>query len=256
MIRIALFTVICSVFPSSISLLADTLVLKNGTAVQGTFTGGSISAITFESNGSAKTYAVGDILSLTFQRTAPAKPPAEARPATQTSKPVDQGQTPAGPVTVNAGTRLMIRTQSSVQTGKSKTGDRFTATLEADLVVGGAVIAPRGSTVYGRVVEAFKARRVVGRAKLILELTDLMVNNQRYPLVSDQFGYEGERAGTLKKIVVGAAGGGVIGGSDGAEKGAAVGAGVAMLTKGRQIEIPAQSILEFRTLQPVTIQVR
>jgi hypothetical protein len=236
--------------------MADTLVLKDGAVVQGTFTRGTESAIIFESGGSAKTYPVTDIVSITFQRTAPAKPPAETMPATQTSKPADPSQTPTGPDTVNAGTRLMVRTQSSVQTGESKTGDRFTATLEADLVVGSAIVAPRGSTVYGRVVEASKAGRVVGRAKLVLELTDLMVNNQMYPLVSDQLGYEGERSGTLKKIAVGAIGGGVIDGSDGAEKGAAVGAGVAVLTKGKQIEIPAQSILEFRTLQPAIIQGR
>ena len=254
MARRALVIAICATFLPAISLLADTMVLKDGTVVQGKFLRGTESAIIFESGGSAKTYPVTDIVSITFQRTAPAKPSADATPATQPSKPGQPSQTPAGPVTVNAGTRLMIRTQTALVTGKTKTEDRFTATLESDLVVNGAVIAPRGSTVYGRVVEAFRAGRLVGRAKLVLELTDLMVDNQMYPLVSDQIGYEGERSGTLKKIAVGAASGGVINGSDGAKKGAAVGAGVAVLTKGKQIEIPAESILEFRTLHPGTIQ--
>jgi hypothetical protein len=89
---------------------------------------------------------------------------------------------------------------------------------------------------------------------LVLELTDIMINNQLFPLVTDQLGYEGERSGTLKKVALGAATGGVIDGSEGAGKGAAVGAGVAVLTKGRQIEIPAGAILEFRTVQPLTVQ--
>jgi hypothetical protein len=83
-----------------------------------------------------------------------------------------------------------------------------------------------------------------------------MVNNQLYPVVSDQLGYEGGRSGTLKKIALGAAAGGIIDGSSGAGKGAGIGAGVAVLTKGQQIHIPAGSILEFRTQQPITIQNR
>ncbi len=237
---------ICLVCMIAVSVSADTLVLKDGRVVQGQYTSGNSTSIKFSSGGVSVTYALEDISTLAFQRTRPAP----------VSTPSVTMQIPAtsGPVTVNAGTRLMIRTDTDIVTGKSKEGDRFTAKLESDMVVNGAVVAPRGSTVYGRVAKSKKARRIAGKAKLILELTDLMINNQLYPIVTDQLGYEGESSGTLKKLALGAATGGVIDGSSGAKTGLAVGAGVAVITKGKQIQISASSILEFRMVQPLTVQ--
>ena len=56
------------------------------------------------------------------------------------------------PVTVNAGTRLMIRTESVLNTGKIKKDERFTGVLEGNLVSGDVTIAPAGTKVYGKVV--------------------------------------------------------------------------------------------------------
>jgi hypothetical protein len=71
-------------------------------------------------------------------------------------------------------------------------------------VSGGVTAAPKGATVYARVVEAVKAKRIRGRAKLVIELTDVMLNDVLHPVVIDQLGYEGGRSGVLKKIVAGA----------------------------------------------------
>ena len=226
--------------------VADTLMLKDGRVLSGTYKKGTANAIEFESDGSIHTYPLESIISLTFQRSAPPSSP----PQGQVEAPAAANQ--GG--TINPGTKLMVRTETSLVTGKVKSGDRFTALLEADIVVGGKVIASRGSTVYGRVSESKKARRVAGVAKLVIELTDLMIAGQLYPLVTEQIGYQGERSGTLKKIALGAATGGVIDGSDGAGTGAAVGAGVAVMTKGKQIEIPAKSLIEFRITQPTQIK--
>lgn len=225
---------------------ADTLMLKDGRVLTGTYMSGTASTIVFESDGSSKTYPLSTVISVTFQRSEPA-------PAIQQS----QTKAPAASAlagTISAGTKLMVRTETALVTGQAKSGDRFTALLEADIVVGGNLIAARGSTVYGRVSESKKAKRVVGVAKLVIELTDIMIGGQLYPLQTEQIGYEGERSGTLKKVALGAATGAVIDGSDGAKTGAAVGAGVAVLTKGKQIEVPARSLLEFRMTQPVQIK--
>jgi hypothetical protein len=157
-------------------------------------------------------------------------------------------------ITINAGTQLMVRISTDLVTGQAKTGDRFTAFTEADLVAEGVIVAPKGTTVYGRVKEAKKAKRVVGVAKLSIDLTDIKIDDQMYPLVTEPVGYEGHKSGTLKKIALGAATGGVIDGSEGAGKGAAVGAGVAVLTKGKQIQIPAGSLLQFRLTQPLVVK--
>jgi hypothetical protein len=245
-----MYKAILGIVSGSIILMAivansDTLMLKDGRVLTGTFRSGTASSIEFEADGSTKTYPLGTITSVTFQRAAPVSGSQKSQAKASTAS-IQGG-------TINPGTRLMVRTETSIVTGKVKSGDRFTAILEADLVVGGNVIASRGSTVYGRITESKKAKRVVGIAKLVIELTDIMIGGQLYPLVTEQIGYEGQRSGTLKKIALGAATGGVIDGSDGAGKGAAVGAGVAVLTKGKQIEIPAKSLIEFRITQALQI---
>ena len=219
---------------------SDTLKLKDGRALEGTFQGGSASVLKFEMNGKVQDIPVETVLSLTFKKVQPPPPPAPA-PAAQTS----------GPVMVNAGTRLMIRMENTLDTGKTKSGERFTCALEADLVVNGVLVAPRGSAVYGKVIESVKAKRVRGKAKLLVELTDIMIKGQLQPIVSDQLGYEGDRSGTLKKLGAGAAIGAIAGD---AGKGAAVGGGLAVLTKGKQIQIPAGTLLEFRLAQPLSVK--
>ena len=70
----------------------------------------------------------------------------------QQAPPPTQVQTQAAPtkVTVPAGTRILIRMVDSVDSSKQQVGHRFTARLETNLQVGDVVVAPRGTTVYGR----------------------------------------------------------------------------------------------------------
>ena len=60
-------------------------------------------------------------------------------------------------VTVPAGTRILIRTIDALDSSKQKAGYRFTASLETNLQSEDLVVAPRGSTVYGRLAEASSA---------------------------------------------------------------------------------------------------
>jgi len=223
----------------------DTLKLKDGRVLEGYFQGGSASVIKFELNGKIQDIPVETVMSLTFKG-----------PAKQTAPPAPPPPKAAysGPVTINAGTRLMVRMGNSLDTGTTKSGERFTAALEADLVVNGTLVAAKGSQVYGKVLESVKAKRVRGRAKLIFELTDIKIRGQLQPIVTDQMGYEGDRSGTLKKVGAAAGVGAIIDGGSGAKKGALVGGGLAVLTKGKQIQIPAGTLLEFRFQQPLTVK--
>jgi len=143
-----------------------------------------------------------------------------------------------------------VLTEYNLDTGSTKSGERFTCVLEADLAVNGVVLAPKGSQVYGKVLESMKAKRVRGKAKLLVELTDIKIKGQLQPIVSEQLGWEGDRSGTLKKLGAGAVVGGVAGD---AGKGALVGGALAVLTKGKQIQIPAGTLLEFRLAQPLSV---
>ena len=194
--------------------------------------------------GKTQDVPVETIASLTFGKVQTTQaPPPQPKPAA-----------PSGPVVVNAGTRIMIRTQDLLDTGQTKTGARFTCVLEANLVANGVVVAQKGSKVYGKVVESRKAKRVRGTAKLVVELTDLEIKGQLQPIVSEQVGYEGDRQGTIKKVGAAAGVGALIDGGEGAGKGAVVGLGLAVLTKGKQISIPAGTLFEFRLAQPLTLQ--
>jgi hypothetical protein len=168
-------------------------------------------------------------------------------------------------ITVPAGTRILIRMIDSIDTTKQKAGFRFTASLETNLQAEDVVVAPRGTTVYGKLLSAESAGRMKGSSELTLELTDIMINNTAYPLLTSTYEIKGKGEGgnTAKKVVGGAGLGALIGGIAGGGKGAGIGAlvGVAGGTaiagskKGQQLSIPSETLLEFRLEQPVALPV-
>jgi hypothetical protein len=168
-------------------------------------------------------------------------------------------------ITVPAGTRILIRMIDSIDTTKQKAGFRFTASLETNLQAEDVVVAPRGTTVYGKLISAESAGRMKGSSELTLELTDIMINNTAYPLLTSTYEIKGKGEGgnTAKKVVGGAGLGALIGGIAGGGKGAGIGAlvGVAGGTaiagskKGQQLSIPSETLLEFRLEQPVALPV-
>ncbi|HXZ80751.1 MAG TPA: hypothetical protein VEG30_12525 [Terriglobales bacterium] len=166
-------------------------------------------------------------------------------------------------VTVPAGTRILIRMIDSVDSSKQQTGYRFTASLETNLQVEDMVVAPRGTMVYGRLTTAKAAGRMSGGAELTLELTDIVINGTANPLLTSTYELrsKGKGSKTAKRIVGGAGLGALIGGIAGGGTGAAIGvvagaaAGttVSAATKGTQVSVPSESLLEFRLEQPVTL---
>lgn len=180
---------------------------------------------------------------------------------------VGQGQTQAATskVAVPAGTRILIRMVDPVDSSKQKVGYRFTANLETNLQVDDVVVAPRGSTVYGRLANAKSAGNVSGGAELTLELTDIVINGTAYPLLTSSYevASQGQGSKTAKRVVGGTGLGALVGGLAGGGKGAAIGAGagaaagttVSAASKGKQVSVPSESLLEFRLEQPASLPV-
>jgi hypothetical protein len=168
-------------------------------------------------------------------------------------------------ITVPAGTRVLIRTVDPIDSSKQKKGYRFTATLETNLMAEDTVIARRGTTVYGQLTDASSAGRMKGSSELVLELTDILINGTSYPLLTSTYEVKGKGEGgnTTKKVLGGAGLGALIGGLAGGGKGAGIGAlagagagtAVAASKKGEQLQIPSESLLEFRLEQPVALPV-
>lgn len=249
----------------SISASADTLQLKDGRVVQGRFLGGTQASVQFESNGKIDLYDVDQVISITFtgapsasSEMRPIPPRREADDRVANSQRGDSG------LMVPAGTSLLVRMIDSVDSDKNHIGDRFRASLEQDLAVDGVVVARRGSDVYGRLAEAKESGRFEGKAQLKLELTDILINSRVQPIISGDYEVSGSSRGadTAKKVGVGAIAGTVIGAIAGGGKGAAIGAGVGagagaavqVMTKGEQVHVPSETLLDFRIAQPFTVQ--
>ncbi len=177
---------------------------------------------------------------------------------------VPQTQT-SSKITVPAGTRVLVRMVDGVDSSKQKVGYRFTANLETNLQVDDTVVAPRGTTLYGRLVNAKSAGNMKGGAELTLELTDIVINGTAYPLLTSTYEVrsQGQGSKTAKRVVGGTGLGALIGGIAGGGKGAAIGAGagaaagttVSAATKGKQVSVPSESLLEFRLEHPTSLPV-
>ena len=250
------------------SAMADTLQLRDGRVIQGRFVEGNQSYITIISDNRTQQYPVDQVLSITFtpapapQAAASAPSPAPAQSALSSTNATTANSGPG--VTVPAGTSLLVRMIDGVDSNSNHVGDRFQASLEQDLVVNGELVAARGADVYGRLGEAKEVGRFGGKSELRLELTQLMAGKQLQPIVTGDYEVSGASRGgdTAKKVGGGAVLGAIVGAIAGGGKGAAVGAGVGagagatvqVLTKGEQVRVPSETLLEFRLEQPFTFQ--
>jgi len=166
-------------------------------------------------------------------------------------------------ITVPAGTTILVRMLDTVDSSKNPPGSRFTATLETNLVVGDRVVVPKGNTVYGRLSEAKQAGRATGSSELQLELTDIVVGGTAYPLLTSDYQVKGSSSGkrSAKRLLGGAGLGAVIGGIAGnAGMGAAIGATAgavgSVAQKGKSVNVPTETLLEFRLQQPASLPAR
>lgn len=252
-----------------LSARADTLELKNGSRIEGTFRGGTDTEISFQVASSMQKYNLADVASVNFDsdRTAsdlPARP--ESSFASEPRTTERSGARTPELVTIPAGTRISVRTIDRIDSSENQVGDRFKASLEEALVVDGNIVVPKGADVYGRLAEAKKSGTFTGKSELQLELTGIVVNEQTIPLVTGEYELKGKSKGasTAKRTIGGAALGGIIGALAGGGKGAAIGAGVGggvgagseIITKGDQVKIPSETLLDFTLEQEVSIPAR
>jgi len=248
---------------------ADTLELKDGRVLQGKYLGGTQAVLRFEVNGEVQTFPTHDLVALTFTRNsggaapATAPPPDTQAPPPAAAPPAAANSYAGGDVNIPAGQSILVRMIDGVDSSKNRVGDLFHASLETDLNVNGVLVARKGSDVYGRLASADKGGTFSGRSELQLELTRMVIDGKDYPLVSSDYNVQGKSRGSdsAKKVGGGAVAGAIIGAIAGGGKGAAIGAaagggagaGVQILTKGQQVKVPSETLLEFRLQQPLTV---
>lgn len=203
--------------------------------------------------------------------TAPVTPVSQQVAQAENTPPPPPAAPPAPPqpvvkdVTIPAGTVIPIRITEALDTKTAQTNDAFHGALAADLGVQGVIALRRGAPVVGRIVDAREAAHFKGQALLSLELTEIQRGGQKITVVTNPYTKEGAGRGknTAVKAGGGAAFGAIIGALAGGGKGAAIGGlagaaagtGVNAATRGEQVVIPTETLINFQLQSPITIRV-
>lgn len=182
-------------------------------------------------------------------------------------------------VMVPAGSTVKAMVTSPLSSAYTSTGQTVALALNNDYYYDGNLIAPAGSTVYGTVIEASKAKRGSINGKLCVRFTQIYTPyGTQIPIsaviktndmsgvliggtkldVTKEYAKDltvGSAAGALSGVVFGALAGGDVG--KGAALGTAVGAGgglvKSVIDKGNDVEIPANAAIDLVLTQPITV---
>ena len=245
---------------------ADTLELKNGQTVDGTFIGGDTRTIRFlDSSGNVATYSVADVARISFvsgatAAVAPAPAPAP-RPAPAASRATSApAPRAASGVTIPAGTVVTVRMIDAIDSDVTGEGERFRASIDDPIVVDNQVVIPRNSDATVQVVRVEQSGRISGSDEVSLKLFDITVNGRPYEIASNyaevKTGGKGKSTAKTTAVTtgVGAALGAIFGGGKGAAIGAGAGAGTGVAVsagRGKRLRIPSETRLDFVLRAPL-----
>src|ERR1035438_8406603 len=255
--------VIGLVCATGLLLSADTLVLRNGATVQGTYLGGDARQVRIDQNGDVRSYDIGQVQSVIFSEAGyqPPPPPRESREADR-DRNRDRDQRQAG-ITIPVDTTVTILMIDSVNSETSRLGEIFRATLDEPVYAGGQEVIPRGADVLTKLVEDQQSGRIQGRTVLTLALSTITVNGRPVDVTSTDVKTESSSRGarsakviggtTALGAILGGVGGGGKGAAIGAGSGAVVGTGAEVLTGGQKVRIPSETRLTFRLQSPAQL---
>ena len=187
-------------------------------------------------------------------------PPSSGRPTTTANTTPTEVNSSAYGV-IPAGQELDVRLGTTLSSKTAKVEQRFEATTVADVTQNGTALIPAGSMVRGVVSGVDPAGRLDRAGSLTLSFDEMTVRGRTYPTramatnVFESGGLREEKGTAGIGAGAGAILGGVLGGLKGAILGAVIGAGGAIAaTEGKDIELPAGSIIRIRLDSPVSIR--
>ena len=193
-----------------------------------------------------------------------------SRPAIIPMQPSpNRGFTGPKVVYIDQNTLIPIRIKGEINTKTATANDTFHATTASAVLQNGYTVIPTGTPVTGRVVEAKAAGHFTGMAELTLELTSLRLNTPSgaqdvsivtTPLSSKTSGRGANTAaktggGAAVGAIVGALAGGGTGAAIGAASGGALGAGTNAVTRGKEIDLKPEQLLQFHTGSPLDVTI-
>jgi hypothetical protein len=245
---------------TTLFLNADTLILRNGDRVEGTFIDGGNHAVRFAVGSQINSYSLTDIESIRFGSgqtsdappagisQAPNRQPSGYTPAPgpaavaatptppQSSPPSASGAAApvsappaAGPTNLQipAGTQIVVRLIDDVNSERDNVGETYRASVDQNVILNGQTAIPRGADATVALVDSQKSGKLEGKTVLTLDLKYIAIEGQTYDLATTGVAEaSGSRGARSAKVIGGAAAlGAIIGAAAGGGKGAAVGAG-------------------------------
>jgi hypothetical protein len=230
---------------------ADTLQLKSGNTLSGTYMGGTGRELRFAVSDQVKTYRVDEVQSITFGDA----PQAATTPAQR------NGFVSPTPM-VAADTKVAVRLIDPIDSKKDHVGQTFRASLDRPLyAVNGTLFAPPGTDCLVVLVEQQQAGHFTGQTQLSVALQSITIDNQTIDLAStlqreasaSQGGRSAATIGGAASLgaVIGALAGGGTGAAIGAGSGAAAGTLTRVLLSGPRVRIPAETRLQFALRQAI-----
>jgi hypothetical protein len=167
----------------------------------------------------------------------------------------------SGQSAIPAGHEIDVRLMTELSSDNAQVEDRFEATTVVDLYRGNEVLIPAGSVVRGVVSSVNRASRTDRKGSLTVSFDQITVNGRSYPMrgtvtqAIESEGIRGEAARIGAGSAVGAIIGGIIGGVKGALLGVLIGGGGTIAaTEGKDVTLPAGTILRVRFDQPPGIR--
>lgn len=261
-------SVLCSCGKSPTEGKSATVVMNDGTQAAGTVVSASASEIRLlEADKQTHTIPMAQVRSIQYQdAAAPAPASADAGDASH----ADHFHPDGSAITTKtfelpAGTKVSVRNEEAIDSGKAVEGQTFPAEVTRDVLDSASdVVIPHGSNAQ-IVIRSASGGKINKASDLILDLASISVDGQEYAVSTADVVKKGRPGvganrrtgifaggGAAFGAVIGAIAGGGKGAAIGAASGAGAGTATEIATKGR-IKIPVESILTFRLDQPLQI---
>jgi len=265
---------------SAADLPRATVVLRDGTRVAGLIAASSARDITVNSDGGgSRTILMRDVRRVDYgDSSAPINSgqinnaPGSPEPPVPMDMHEDHYHPPMDSVRsatrmLPVGTQIPVRNEETIDSGRAVEGQLYAAEMARDVKdAEGAVVIPRGANVQIVIKSSTRGGHFRGTSDLVLDLQSVSIDGQQYRLDTSNLEDRG-RTGlggnkrTGEFVGGGAAIGAIIGAIAGGGKGAAIGGGsgagagalTEVLTKGKSIRVPAESILTFRLDGPLRV---
>lgn len=257
-------------------LSAARLTLRDGSVVYGQFISGSSQEIVFQDdNGVRRRFNLNQLRGIDFDNVNTSLN--DRRDSTYSDRREgiidrntasrNEDRRPGRDWTVlPAGTSLSVRTDERIDGQNAAEGHTFQASIVQDVLDStGNVVIPRGSPAT-LIVRRMSEGGTLTSGSYVLDLESVRVNGRRY-VVNTEDVAKGEQGigknkrtaeyvggGAVLGTLLGAIAGGGKGAAIGAIAGAAAGGGVQVLTKGKEIRVPAETVLNFRLEEPLHLR--